>query len=507
MSRTALRFGVALAAMLALTLSLRGEDREKSRINSQLAVMTALRLGLDHIQRGDFTQAVTVLEKQLGMINGNREYLVALRDAYRGHVKQLQTAGRHNDVKLYMERLAILEPAASVMQQPPPVVSRGKVEQDTPREVQGDPFSKENKAQPSGASSLVAQAEAAFDSKQYERACELFAQANQMSSDSVANSGERWGYCKLVAVARSINNGDVAQSATLKQEIRQALTMSPRLLSFADDLLKRLESAATGPSVNVKHTPRQNGSWAVAETANFRIFHVLSAEEAEKIARIAENTRVTMTRKWLNEEATDWKPRCDLYIHPTGKGYAQATGAPSTAPGHSTIKQDGGRVLERRIDLRGDDANMTIGVLPHETTHVVLAGRFGTHYVPRWADEGMAVLSEPRERVNLHLRNLPKHQREQTLFGVAELMKLSDYPEPRRVGPFYAQSVSLVDFMCQKKDPATFARFLREALDSNYESALRRHYGYQSSADLEREWQQHAFGDAAVASVTEKRLK
>jgi hypothetical protein len=106
----------------------------------------------------------------------------------------------------------------------------------------------------------------------------------------------------------------------------------------------------------------------------------------------------------------------------------------------------------------------------------------------------MAVLSEPRERINLHLRNLPKHKSAGELFGVAELMRLDNYPEARRVGPFYAQSVSLVAFLCKKKDPATFARFLREALDGGYEKSLRKHFGYARWADLEREWREHAFG-------------
>ena len=41
------------------------------------------------------------------------------------------------------------------------------------------------------------------------------------------------------------------------------------------------------------------------------------------------------------------------------------------------------------MDLHCDDANMLVGVLPHETTHVVLAGRFGRHLVPRGSDQGV----------------------------------------------------------------------------------------------------------------------
>lgn len=210
-----------------------------------------------------------------------------------------------------------------------------------------------------------------------------------------------------------------------------------------------------------------------------------------------------MTRRWFREEAKTWNPRCDVYLHANGQMYSKATGAPAASPGHSSISMEGGRIVVRRVDLRADDPNLSIGVLPHETTHVVLAGRFGQHHVPRWADEGMAVLSEPQDRIQLHLRNLAKHQREGTLFPMSELMRMAEYPEPRRIGPFYAQSVSVVEFLCRKKDHATFAQFLREALDGGYEPALEKYYGYQGFQQLEMDWKRHAFNDASIANLAE----
>ena len=38
--------------------------------------------------------AVEVLEDQLPKVNGNMEYLVLLREAYRAHIKDLQFAGQ-----------------------------------------------------------------------------------------------------------------------------------------------------------------------------------------------------------------------------------------------------------------------------------------------------------------------------------------------------------------------------------------------------------------------------
>jgi hypothetical protein len=118
----------------------------------------------------------------------------------------------------------------------------------------------------------------------------------------------------------------------------------------------------------------------------------------------------------------------------------------------------------------------------------------------------MAVLTEPHERIGLHLGNLPRHRGEGTLFSVRDLMAQDDYPKDhQRVGAFYAQSVSLVEFLCQKKDPATFAHFLRAALDGGYERSLERYYGYRSFAELEAAWKQHALDGGAVATLAEKR--
>ena len=253
-------------------------------------------------------------------------------------------------------------------------------------------------------------------------------------------------------------------------------------------------------AVVVKHAPRQDNRWALAETTNFRIFHKGTRKSAEKAARIAEATRAAQTRKWFGK-AVPWSSKCDIYLHPTGEDYARETNAPPSTPGHASVIRDSERVTSLRIDLHCDEPNMLTAVLPHETTHVILAGRFGRHHVPRWADEGIAVLTEPRQRIDWHLCHLPQHERDGTLFDVGKLMRMSEYPRPHLLGPFYAQSVSLVEYLSKKKGATTFARFLREGLDKGYEKALRRHYGYRAFADLDRDWREYAFGEGAVTAA------
>jgi hypothetical protein len=213
---------------------------------------------------------------------------------------------------------------------------------------------------------------------------------------------------------------------------------------------------------------------------------------AQRVAEVAEHTRVAMQLKWFSGTSV-WTPKCDLYLHADGKQYSQATGQ-YNSPGHSSVRIENARVIVRRIDLHCDDANMISAVLPHETTHVVLAGEFGGQFVPRWADEGMAVLTEPRQKVERHLDNLKQCRQEGRLFHLQELVQMENYPEnPSFIGAFYAQSVSLVDFLSSLRGPQEFTLFLREGLRYGYERSLQRHYDLQNFADLERRWEQHAF--------------
>jgi hypothetical protein len=303
--------------------------------------------------------------------------------------------------------------------------------------------------------------------------------------------------------------------ADLEREVRQALNLAPRLQDYGKELIGKIQerrgptaapavAPANPPEVTVRHLDRQLEGWDVAETTNFRIFHNQQRPLAEKVAQVAEATRLSMATKWLGEAGTDWTPRCDVYLHATGQDYSKATGVPANSPGHSTIRSEGGRVVGRRIDLHRDDENMLIAVLPHESTHVVLAGRFGEFPVPRWADEGVAVLSEPRDKIERHLRNLPQYRQDNTLLGVREVLQMNDYPNPRFISAFYAQSVSVVEFLTREKGPQTFSAFVKDGLSGGYEAALRKHYGMQSFDELEQRWRKHAFAEAVANSASKR---
>lgn len=484
------------------------EERDNA-VAAALAVQTAMQQGKDFLLHNNAKAAVEVLESQLASINGNPAYLTLLRDAYRAYVKELRFANQEAAAQLYIKRLAILDPGSAALA-PKPTYVRGKIETNEPE----DPFrptpteiGKREKEGFRGVQDLLARAELEFSNRKFGVASQLFEQAHQADPKATTASHERWAYCKLYQVVEQLNQppqGGLAY-ADLEKEVRVALEMAPRL-DYGKNLLSEIDKRRSGrapaapgkseaaePAVSIRHAERNADGYAVAESANFRIFHNQSRELAEQAVRICERTRADMHRKWFGGAPETWNPRCDVYLHATAQEYSRVTGVPTNSPGHSSIRQDGGRVIGRRIDLHCDIANMQAAVLPHETTHVVLAGNFGDFPVPRWCDEGIAVLSEPREKIDQHLHNLSRCQQDKQLFELGQLMRMNDYPDGRYIGPFYAQSVSLCDYLSHEKSPQVFTQFVRDGLRCGYEVALQRHYGIRSFTELEQRWRSYAF--------------
>jgi hypothetical protein len=242
-------------------------------------------------------------------------------------------------------------------------------------------------------------------------------------------------------------------------------------------------------AVPIRHLPDGVNGWSVAETPNFRIYHQQSTRLVDDVALIAEQTRVDMQDRWLGRVQGNWEQRCDIYLHATGRDYWRSAGVPALARGSSRFTIRDGAVASRSIDLPCDQPNLLAAVLPHEVTHMVLAGQFGDRPVPRWADEGMAVLAEPDEVVEHHLRKVSRHRDE--LFNLRLLVEM-DYPKNRSVDVFYAQSVSLVNFLVGQRGAPEFVRFVKDGLRDGYGVALRQHYGYRDFHDLDHDWARYA---------------
>lgn len=504
------------ASLCALALgagSVFGEDAE-NKIRRQLAVQSAIQQGRDNLQRGNYQAAVYCLEKEISRVDGNRDYMNALREAYRGYIRDLLQSNRQAEARTYQERLKILDPGYQIELNigtsncPPTIASLAAHSTPSPSAAtkpattytarpqmpdEHDPFADSNHAPNSVGGDVLERARHEYDAKNYEAADRLYEEANRLDSRSIGPYRELWAFCKLYAATESVNKAGWTPPAEAEKTVLAALSLSksPQLQQQGKELLRAIQDRR----IEIRHVPAQGQRWAEVETANFRVIYHESRALAEQAARVAEMTRATVNRKWFGDEPPAWQPKCTIFLYPNAVFYARQTGKAKDSPGHSTLQAEKAnleRVVKRQIDLHCDVADMLTHVLPHEATHVALYGRFGRHELPRWADEGMAILSEPREKIERYLKKVPALRSQHESFSVSEMLALNDYPEARRVTSFWVQSVSLVDYLsAQKSGPQEFTRFVREGLESGFEAALQRHYGFRDFKDLEDRWSQH----------------
>lgn len=371
---------------------------------------------------------------------------------------------------------------------------------------------------------LLSTADKLFYEKRYIDALPLYEKAYETDPVAVQTGRERWGYCLLYVSVERYNQLILKESVSekswsdLESDVRLARRLAPTL-EYTDTVMKaisaRKELGSAGsavtesqgqpgkldryptqsiqgtPARSLRHLPGRSQSWSVAETRNFRIYHRDPAL-AEKVGQLAEEARDHAHSKWFpGEPVEDWSPICEIYLYPTAHEYGQATGVGPQSPGHSKVLQDQGRVVSRKLALRTDDPNMLEAVLPHETAHVVFAGRFGPHPVPRWADEGMAVLTEPRAKQEGHLVNLSRAWQTSNGFSCSQIMTMNDYPPGHRMRDFYAHSVGICRFLVEMGGSQKLVHYLRTSLQqNNYDQAMQQIYG-MSLSEFEQQFSQY----------------
>lgn len=561
MSRS--RLFLVLAALFITSAALTaGPDDLDTRVRKDLSVQTAMARARLLLADDQAQKAVEVLEEQLRNVNGNSAYLFLLRDAYRAYIRDLYLAGQPEQAKRYLDRLCILDPGAAkdlalrpqvetqrkvepeplakkpaVFQFPtfkplvitmpfakkeeatkPPVIQPATVRGVSDQSIVDDPFDRKNQrdgpldaGKAALARELLMRGEQEFKSDRFAEARVCFEQAYQIDAGSLEVCKEQWAYCILKGVAEAMEQPGVlpGRLSELQQQVDAAIRMAPtKMMASGQQLLEQLERRAgqnrppqiTASAAKARHWGQNREGWQVVETAHFRIFHRQDGDFGERVAQIAESTRKAMYKKWFDHEGVEWEPICELVMHPDAGSYTQMTNVPGSSPGHSRIAFESGRVLSRRMDMRMDSDRILDTVLPHETTHVVLAGMFGDKLPPRWADEGIAVLTEPSDKVEQHRRNLHKHHQDGRLFGLKELMELKDYPPSSKISTFYAQSVALCEFLAAERSPKTLTDFVKDGVRHGYETALQRHYN-MTFAQLEERWTQKVLNNPSRSAM------
>jgi RNA polymerase sigma factor (sigma-70 family) len=242
-------------------------------------------------------------------------------------------------------------------------------------------------------------------------------------------------------------------------------------------------------------------------TANF-VVSAPTPTMARALAAEAEYQRRVLALKWLGRELPAWSKPCPIRFD------AQRTGTGgATAFAFDTNKAGEPALASAEMELRGEFLPVLTNALPHEVMHTFLATYFGGP-VPRWADEGIAVLNESAEEQYNHdvrVRELLKAGRG---IRLRVLLRMTEFPRDLIV--LYAQGHSLARFLGRGKHPIKvpvlkdvptvaglfenggadghrrLIAFVRLGADGNttesWTKAAKDVYGYKSLDDLEEAW-------------------
>jgi hypothetical protein len=215
------------------------------------------------------------------------------------------------------------------------------------------------------------------------------------------------------------------------------------------------------------------------------------------VGRAAERHRKELALLWLGREMPPWARPCPVRVT-----IAKRRG------GATTMTFDGGTLLSQEMVLEGSLEQVLADLVPHEVTHTVLAHKFrpapgpagaegedaagkgaprpAGHHLPRWADEGAALLAESAaSRARLEVA-LTKVLGEGRWLPLRRLLPTREYTTD--VAALYAQGHSVVDFLVRAGGRRKFLAFLAQGERDGWDEAARAHYGYRSVDALEGAW-------------------
>lgn len=217
---------------------------------------------------------------------------------------------------------------------------------------------------------------------------------------------------------------------------------------------------------------------ASSRTANFLV-EAPTPEIARQVGQYAEHFRREKALLWIGQEMPPWPQPCPIRVTVTMNG----------AGGATSFVYDQGQVLGQEMHIEGPLERLLNSVLPHEVTHTVFAFRF-RRPVPRWADEGGAVLSEDdieRNRHDVMVRQIVSTPGR--TIPLNRLFSLRDYPRDMRdVESLYAEGYSVADFLVARSGRPQFLAFVEDGMHHGWDRALQSHYRFHGVSELEQAW-------------------
>ena len=209
-------------------------------------------------------------------------------------------------------------------------------------------------------------------------------------------------------------------------------------------------------------------------TGNF-VVEAPTQSIARTVAEHAETERVNIARAWLGRELPAWTTPCPIRVKVTS----------GEAGGLTSFGFNNGRVTDQSMVVEGRLDRILASALPHEITHTVFAAYFGGP-MPRWADEGASLLSEDERERRRHDQIAVDLLARRGEVSLVRLFRIEEYPKD--LMSFYGQGYSISRFLIEIGGRPRFLRFVRDGLESGWDSATLNHYGLADVRELDRAW-------------------
>lgn len=244
-------------------------------------------------------------------------------------------------------------------------------------------------------------------------------------------------------------------------------------------------------SAAVQRLPTDKYLLTTCQTQNFDVYSYNASWPAAEVAKLVEERRSVIFEHWKGKGTPgNWEPKCIVVLHLSRQSYSAAVGRGSERTlGSSLLNVKQGICRGRRIDLL-TDGNNRVTALGHELTHVVISDIFQGQLLPRWLDEGFAILADAHEKQLRHAEDWKQAKAQGTAFSLAGLVGAESYPSPSQFPAFYGGSASLTAFLARRGDSTKLLRFAEAAKDNGYDSALREVYEIEGLVELDRIWRQ-----------------
>jgi hypothetical protein len=115
---------------------------------------------------------------------------------------------------------------------------------------------------------------------------------------------------------------------------------------------------------------------------------------------------------------------------------------------------------------------------------MVLADYFPATPVPRWLDEGAAVLAEPHEKI-ARRRTVEVDVEPRLEFRAGEILMAKEYPPGPARHAFYNECHQLVALLLRRGDAPRLLAFAADVAAGAENAALREHYGVANMLALD----------------------